>query len=159
MSSPARSRSLLQSLLFIMMIVPPVVFVAALPWLRQQSQGLVLLVTGVAATLTVVTSIALAILYDRTIDEWQRSNARFSTQWGWTIGGGVLALILILPPVRDLIISGAAIWGGTSNPDARLVITTFTFGFMATVLAQALCTILLSLAWGVWMSRAPRDPS
>jgi hypothetical protein len=45
------------------------------------------------------------------------------------------------------------------NPDSRLVITTFTFGFMAVVITQTLCTMLLSLGWHMWMSRDARDPS
>lgn len=159
MSSPVRARSWIAPLLLVTMIAPPVAIVAAIPWLRQQPEGLVLLLTGVAAMLTVLSSLALAVLQDRKVDEWQRSNARFSSQWGWTVGASLVALLLALPPVHALIVSGAAIWGGTPNPDARLVITTFTFGFMAVVVAQAICTLLLSLGWSAWMSRAPRDPA
>ncbi len=159
MSSPARSRSRLAPLLLVTMIAPPVAVLAALPWLRHQPDGLALLLTGLAAALTVLSSLALAVLQDRKVDEWQRSNARFSSQWGWTAGAGLVALLLALPPVHDLIVAGAAIWGGTPDPDARLVITTFTFGFMAVVVAQAICTLGLSLGWSAWMSRGPRDPS
>ncbi|MBA4000081.1 MAG: hypothetical protein C0461_05745 [Brevundimonas sp.] len=141
------------------MVVPPIAIAVAIPWLRQQSDGLVFLLTGIAATLTVLSSIALAVLNDRQIDEWQRSNARFSSQWGWTVGAGLVALLLVVPPVRDLIVAGAAVWGGVPNPDARLVVTTFTFGFMAVVIAQAVCTFLLSLGWHFWMSRTAREPS
>ena len=158
MSSPARARSHIMALA-VVMVVPPIAIVAAIPWLRQQPDDLVFLLTGVAAAVTVLASIAIAVLHDRTIDEWQRSNARFSSQWGWTVGGSLVALLLALPPFRDLIVSGAAIWGGMPNPDSRLVITTFAFGFMAAVIAQVLCTIVLSLGWNVWMSRDARDPS
>ena len=158
MSSPARTRSRVLALA-VVMVIPPIAIVAAIPWLRQQPDDLVFLLTGIAATLTVLASIALAVLHDRTIDEWQRSNARFSSQWGWTLGVSLVALLLALPPVRDLIVTGAAVWGGTPAPDSRLVITTFTFGFMAAVVAQVLCTLVLSLGWNAWMSRDARDPS
>ncbi|MDP2764124.1 MAG: hypothetical protein Q8O54_04725 [Brevundimonas sp.] len=158
MSSPARNQPRILALALVM-VVPPIAVVAAIPWLRQQPDGLVFLLTGIAAALTVLASIALAVLHDRRIDEWQRSNARFSSQWGWTLGAGMVALLLALPPFRDLIVSGAAVWGGMPNPDSRLVIVTFTFGFMAAVFAQVLCTLLLSLGWQAWMSRDARDPS
>lgn len=158
MSSPARTRSHIMALA-VVMVVPPIAIVAAIPWLRQQPDGLVFLLTGIAATLTVLASIALAVLNDRQIDEWQRSNARFSSQWGWTVGASLIALLLAVPAVRDLIVSGAAVWGGVPDPDARLVVTTFTLGFVAVVVAQAVCTFLLSLGWHFWMSRTARDPS
>lgn len=159
MSSPDRFRSLILLFLVVIMIAPTAAILMSIPWLKQQPDGLALLLTGVAGTLTVLASIALAVLNDRELDEWQRTNARFASQWGWTVGAGLLAMLLALPPVRGLIISGAAIWGGMPDPDARLVITTFTFGFMAAVITQVLCIALLSLGWHLWMSRAPRDPS
>jgi len=158
MASSARNRSRVQALALVM-VAPPLAFFVSIPWLRHQPDGLVFLLTGIAATLTVLASIALAVINDRHIDEWQRSNARFSSQWGWTVGAGLVALLLALPPVHDLIVFGAEIWGGVPNPDSRLVITTFTFGFMAVVITQALCTMLLSLGWHMWMSRDARDPS
>lgn len=157
MSSPDRFRSLVMLFLFIIMIAPTGAILAAIPWLKQQPEGLAFLLTGIAVALTVLASIALAVLNDRKLDEWQRTNARFASQWGWTVGACLFALLLALPPVRDLIVSGATLWGGTPNPDARLVITTFTFGFMGAVVTQTICTALLSLGWHLWMSRAPRD--
>ena len=159
MSSHGTSKMPLRALLLVLMLVPPISFVAALPWLKQQPDGLVYLVTGITSALTVAASFLLAVLYDRKLDEWQRSNARFSSQWGWTAGACLVALLLALPPVHDLIVSGAAIWGGEPNPDRRLVVTTFAFGFMAVVAAQGVCTVLLSIGWVMWKSRAARDPS
>jgi hypothetical protein len=147
----------LKALLLALMIVPPIAFVSSIPWLRQQEDGLVFLVTGIAATLTVVAAVALGILQDRSLDEWQRSNSRFSSQWGWTLGASLIAILLAWPGVQDLIVSGAALWGDVPNPDRRLVVTTFTFGFMSVVAAQGLCTVLLSIGWVLWKSRAPRD--
>lgn len=157
MSSPDRSRSLVLLFLIGIMIAPTAAVMAAIPWLRQQPDELALLLTGIAATLTVLASVALGVLNDRKLDEWQRTNARFASQWGWTVGAGLFALLLVLPPVQGLIVSGAVIWGGTPDPDVRLVLTTFTFGFMAAVVTQTICTALLSLGWHLWMSRAPRD--
>jgi len=159
MTSPDRFRSLILLFLVVIMVAPVAAILLAIPWLKRQPDELALLLTGVAAALTVLASIALAVLNDRKLDEWQRTNARFASQWGWTVGAGLFALLLVLPPVHDLIVWGAEIWGGTPNPDVRLVLTTFTFGFIALVIAQVFCTALLSLGWHLWMSRAPRDLS
>jgi hypothetical protein len=157
MSSHRQAWPPLRTLLLVLMVVPPISFLAALPWLKHQPDGLILVVSGIATTVTVVASLALAILHDRKLDEWQRSNARFSSQWGWTAGACLVALLLALPPLQDLIVSGAATWGGTPNPDRRLVLTTFAFGFMAVVAAQGVCTVLLSIGWVLWKSRSARE--
>ncbi len=159
MTSQHHARPRLFWVLAALCVVPPIAFVAALPWLKQQEDGLVFLVTGITAALVILASVALAVLQDRHLDEWQRSNARFSSQWGWTIGGCVVALLLALQPIQELIVAGAAIWGGEPNPDRRLVITTFTFGFMTVVLAQGVCTALLSFGWMFWKSRPAQDAS
>ncbi|MEJ0060792.1 MAG: hypothetical protein WDM79_14965 [Terricaulis sp.] len=157
MVSPHRTRPRLFALLVALCVVPPIAFFASLPWLKQQPDALVFLVTGITTALVVVSSVVLAALHDRRMDEWQRSNARFSSQWGWTVGASVFVLVFALPPVQDLIVSSAAIWGGDPNPDRRLVLTTFAFGFMAVIAAQCLCTILLSVGWVYWKSRPTRE--
>ncbi len=159
MSSHRRARPLFFALLAALMVVPPIAVFVSSPWLKQQPDGLVFLLTGIAATLTVVASLALAVLHDRKIDEWQRSNARFSSQWGWTAGASLVALLLALPPFRDWIVSLVANWAEAPNPDQRLVLVTFTFGFMAVVVAQLVCTALLSIGWAFWKSRSAREPS
>ena len=155
--STQRQSGLPKALLFGLMIIPPVCVVATMPWLAQQPDTVVFLITGVAAAVTVVASFILAILQDRGIDEWNRSNSRFSSQWGWTAGASLVALLLALPPFRDVIVAWVSAWTKVADPDPTLVILTFTFGFMATVFAQLICTALLSVAWTAWKSRGPRD--
>lgn len=159
MSSPRRSRPRLFALLAALCAVPPISFFVSLPWLNQQPDALVFLLTGITVTVVIAASFWLAILHDRKLDEWNRSNARFSSQWGWTAGGSLVALLLALPPFRDLIVHWAAIWGGAPNPDQKLVLVTFTFGFMAVVIAQLVCTALLSIGWAFWKSRSAREPA
>jgi hypothetical protein len=159
MSSHRGARPLLVALLVALAVIPPIAFVAALPWLKQQPDALVFLFAGIASTLTVVASFLLAILQDRKLDEWNRSNARFSSQWGWTAGASLVALLLALPPFRDLIVSLAASWAQTPIPDQKLVLLTFTFGFMAVVVSQLVCTAVLSIGWAFWKSRSALEPS
>jgi hypothetical protein len=159
MPSNRRARPRLYALLVALCVVTPISILAALPWLKQQPDALVFLLTGTASALVIAAAFALAIVQDRKMDEWQRSNSRFSSQWGMAAGAGLVGLLLALPEFRDLIVSGAAIWGGEANPDHRLVVTTFTFGFMAAIAAQGMCTALLSIGWVWWKSRAPREAS
>jgi len=159
MSPNRQSRLPLRAALLLIMVVPPISILAALSWLKHMPEGLVFLVCGIASVMTVAASFTLAVLHDRGIDEWTRTNARFSSQWGWTAGASLLALCLALPPFRSLIISTVATWLHTSNPDQTLVLVTFTFGFMAVVFAQLICTALLSMAWAFWKSRPAHDPA
>jgi hypothetical protein len=149
----------LRALLLALMIVPPISVFVAIPWLKQQTDAVIFLFSGIAAALAVVASFLFAILHDRGIDEWQRSNARFSSQWGWTVGAGLVALLLSLPPFRDLIVSLVANLADAPNPDQKLVVLAFAFGFGGVVLAQGVCTALLSIGWALWMSRSAREPS
>lgn len=159
MPSHRKGLSPLRALLLALMILPPIAIVASVSWMKHQPQGLVFLLSGLASALAVASSFALAILYDRQIDEWQRSNARFSSQWGWTAGACLIALLMALPPFRDLVVSMVASWAGAPTVGQKPVLLAFTLGFGTVVFAQGLCTVLLSIGWVVWKSRAARDPA
>lgn len=159
MSSHRLSRPVLLALLVALMVVPPILVLVAIPWLKQQPDGLVFLLAGLAATMAVVASLALAVLHDRQLDEWERSNARFSNQWGWTAGTALIALLLALPPIRDFIVSVVTSWVPAPQADQNLVLVAFVFGFMAVAVAQTVCMALLSIGWAFWMSRSAREPS
>lgn len=159
MRSQQNSNRLLGPLLLAVMILAPLSVLVSIPWLKQQPDETIFLFSGIAATVTVLAGVFSAILHDRTLDEWERSNARFSSQWGWTIGAAVIALLLALPPVRDAIVAVTADVADVADPSSKLVILAFTFGFGAVVLAQGVCTMLLAIGWAHWKSRAPREPS
>lgn len=159
MSVNRENRRPLKALLGAVMIVPPIAVLSSLPWLSQQSDSQVFLLTGIAGALTVLSSFGLAVLQDRQNDEWARSNARFSSQWGWTVGAGLIALLLALPPFRDFIVSVTGSLTKVEEPNSKLVVLAFTLGFGTVVFTQGMVTTLLSLGWSAWMSRAPRDPS
>ena len=159
MSPPRKARLPLRALLVALMIVPPIAVFAAIPWLKQQPDALVFLVSGLAAVVTIIASFVLALLHNRHIDEWERSNAGFSSQWGWTAGASLVALLLALPPFRDWIVALVATLADVPNPDQKLVVLAFTFGFGAVVAAQCVLTALLSIGWAAWKSRPARDPS
>lgn len=132
----------------------PIAFVLSIPWLKQQSDLVVYICTGIAAAGTILASMLLAIRKDQNMDEWHRSAARFSSQWGWLAGAGVVPMLLVFPPLQNLIISISGMLGDVSAPDKQLVLMAFLLGFMCLVLAQMLCTVLLSAGWRFWMSRS-----
>ena len=159
MPSPRKSVSPLQIALFAVMIIAPLTELLALPWLREQPDEFVFLYSGIAAALTVAAAFGASIIQDRHLDEWQRSNARFSTQWGFAVGTGVVALLLSVPAFRDWMVATVADVADVADPDQKLVILAFTFGFGAVVLATGLCTALTSIVWVHWKSRPSSDAS
>jgi len=132
----------------------PILFIAGIPWLKQQPDSVVYLCAGIAATGTVVASFLLAIQKDQSFDEWHRSAARFSSQWGWLAGAGVIAILLSFPPLQNAIVAVSANLGNVAAPDRTLVLMAFTIGFMSVVFAQMICTLLISAGWRFWMSRS-----
>ncbi len=132
----------------------PASFLLSIPWLKaQQSEALVYLCAGIAATITIAASFVMAIIGDRKMDEWHRSAARFAQQWGWISGAGLIALLLALPPVQDLIFALTSGLNDGQTVDREAAIITFVAGFMAVVVAQSICTMVLSAVWRARMSR------
>lgn len=144
-------------LLLALMIAPPLAVLVSLPWLSEQADGLVFLLTGIAATVTVVASVLLSILHDRRLDEFERGNARFATQWGGVAGTALVAVLLALPPVRDTIVASVASVVGAGDVDQQAVLLAFTLGFAAVAIAQTVSTMALAIGWASWKLRAPRD--
>ncbi len=159
MPSRRKSQSPIALVLLAVMVVAPLSVIVSIPWLKEQPDGVVFLFSGIAAAATILAGFFSAILHDRTLDEWERSNARFSSQWGWTTGAALVALLLSLPPFRDFFVARAADLADVANPDDTLVILAFTFGFAAVVMAQGICTMLLAIGWAFWKSRDSHDPS
>ncbi len=145
--------------LLALMVVPPISVLVSIPWLKQQPDGLVFLLTGIASILTVGASVLLAVLHDRRLDEWERGNARFATQWGWMGGLALVAVLLAISPIRELIVPLVASVTGVPDPNQKAVLLAFTLGFAAVALAQTLCTMVLAIGWASWKLRAPREPS
>lgn len=159
MSSHRRVRPRLYALLIALCAAPSVSVFAAFPWLKQQPLDLLFFVTGIAGILTILASLALTIIHDRSMDEWEKSNLRFSSHWGDAAGTSLVALLLTVPPGREWIASVVANWAGEPAPDTKLVFLAFTFGFGALVIARVACMAMVSVAWTLWKSRPAHDPA
>lgn len=134
-------------------LLTPVMFLASIPWLKNQPDPIVLLLAGIAAAITIACSFGLAVIEDGELDEWNRAAARFSNQWGWLAGGGLIAIMLALPPVQAAIRAASGALAGVTHPDMKLVLMAFGLGFMAVMLAQTVCILALSAIWRARMSR------
>lgn len=159
MSWRRRSRPLLFGLLVALCFAPGIAVVASIPWLKQQPDDLVFLLSGIAGAVTVAAGLALGVIHDRHLGEWERSNSRFSSYWGEAIGTSLVALLLLVPPFRDLIVSVVANWADAPNLDQKPVVLAFVFGFMALVIAKTVCMAFLSIGWALWKSRSAGEPS
>lgn len=157
MASHSQSRPRLYLLLLALCFLPGLSVVAAIPWLKTQPHDLVFLLTGIAAGVTIMASLALAILHDRSIGEWERSNSRFSVFWGDAVGTALVALLLSVPVFRDWVVSMVAMFSGRPDIDQQPVILAFVGGFIAVVLARVLCMALISIGWTFWKSRPARE--
>jgi hypothetical protein len=137
----------------VLMVLFPISFVIAMPWLREQSETMVHLFGGIAATGTVVASFVLAVLKDQDLDEWHRGAARFSNQWGWLAGGGLVAILQGLPPFQNLIKYLTTRLVESTDTTEQTILFAFMLGFMAVIVAQMICTLALSKGWRSWMTR------
>lgn len=159
--SPPRRSKVPHVALFAAALVPGGIFLAAIPWLKEQPDSLVFLLAGVTAVIAVAAGLAHSILNDRASDEWHRSGARFATQWGWLTGLSLMAVLVALPPFHDLIFSTVS-WAAINLahepvPDREVVILTFTLGFIAVVIMQTIATVVMSIWWFSRMSRSSNE--
>jgi hypothetical protein len=127
-----------------------IAFATAFPWLLQQPREVIAQGSWIGVALIVVESLVLFILVDRGTDEWHRSAARFSSQWGHIAGLGLV--LLLLAPLSQ--------WIGSWAPDGerRFVQIGFTLGFLVVMIAQVVCVALMRVGWTFWMSRSTREP-
>ena len=137
----------------ILMVLFPISFLIAIPWLKEQPDTVVYLFSGIAATGTVVSGFVLAIFKDQELDEWHRGAARFSNQWGWLAGGGLVAILQGIPPFRSVVVHISSSLAGSADSSSAQVAFAFMLGFMAVILAQVICILALHKGWRFWMSR------
>lgn len=132
-----------------------VAFFSALPWLRAQSDALVLAVGATAAISVMGYAVFIAIRSQRGMDEVERAGARFAAQTGALAGSIAIVLLMIAPPFQNLILHWAGVLG-TGSPesfDRESVLLAFDFGFSALVLAQTLGALVAYVGWNWRMAR------
>lgn len=124
-------------------------FLSAIPWLKQQSDALVLTLSAAASIFVMGYCVFLSNRLQRHLDEVQIANQGFATSRGWTWGAMATVVLLMLPPVANGLTDLANMLGtgarDTSDRDAvRLALF---FGFMLVVVMQLVAVMVASAIW------------
>lgn len=131
------------------LLLLPVAFFAAVPWLETISRPMAILIA--AAVVIFVMSYANYLSYRalRRLDEVQKAGAAFAAQWGAPAGQAAFVLLLMLPPFKDVataVVSKLADHPGMTV-DATVVVFSLTVGFCGLVLLQGIGTIVVRALW------------
>ena len=155
MPKPRHARPRLYMLLLALCFFPGLSVALSFSWLKQQPDDTVFLITGIAGAVTIMASFALAVLHDSGMDEWERSNSRFSSFWGDAVGTSLVALLLSVPAGREWIYNTVTSFADVADP-GQLVVLSFVGGFMTLCIVRVVCMAVLSIGWTFWKSRDPR---
>jgi len=90
----------------------------------------------------------------RRMDEVQIANQAFATAHGWVWGMGITTLLLMVPPVTNLLIDLANRMT-TGSPDRSTrasMLVALAFGYMLLVVMQGTCNVVAAMIWNRRMS-------
>src|SRR3546814_17993666 len=82
-------------------VIVVVGFLAAIPWLKQQNDTLVLALTAVASIFVVGCALFISHRLQRDLDEVQIASEGFASSRGWLWGAMATRILLALPPRTD----------------------------------------------------------
>ena len=131
------------------LIIVPGGFLAALHWLKQQNATFVMVVAAAVSILVMGYSSFLARRVQRRLDEVQIAHQEFANSRGWVWGLGATSLLLMLPPVTNLLIDLANMLStGSSQSSNRISVqVALFFGLMLVALIQTVCIIVAAVIW------------
>jgi hypothetical protein len=132
------------ALWFVPIVAVPAAVLVSLPWLRQQEQGVVFAVVGVAAAFVLLYSFVLAARMNRRLDEVEIAGQRFAQTQGMTIGWTVAVLATLFPPSMDALVGLAQSFSGSPENAVRLGIV---LGLMLVVVLQTLVMFAAAIWW------------
>lgn len=138
-------------------------FLAAMPWLRHQSDTLVLVFTAAASVSVMGYSLFLSSRLQRHYDEVQIAAGGFAAARGWVWGAMSAVALLLVPPVANGLVDLANTLGTGSRhtSDRDAVRLALYIGFMFVVVLQLVAVIVASVIWQRRMDRpmTPGQPS
>lgn len=130
-------------------VLVPVAFFAAIPWLKTISQPMAILVTAAVVIFVMSYANYLSFRALRRLDEVQKAGAAFAAQWGAPAGQAVFALLLVLPPFRDFataVVGKFPIHPGMAV-DGTVVVLSLALGLCSVVLLQGIGTVVVHSIW------------
>lgn len=148
------------ALLFSPVVVAVVGFFAAIPWLKQQDDGLVLALTAAVSIFVMGYSLFISHRLQRHLDEVQIASAGFATSRGWVWGAMATVVLLLLPPVTNGLIDVANMvsTGSPDMSDRGAVHLALFFGVVLVVLMQLASVLLASAVWQRRMGGGEEQP-
>src|SRR5579862_5563982 len=131
------------------LVVVPIAFFAAIPWLKSIGKPMAILVAAAAVIFAMSYANDLSFRAQRRLDEVQKAGAAFAAQWGAPAGQVAFGLLLVLPPFKDFAtatVSKFAVHPG-ANVDGAVVVLSLALGFCALVVLQAIGTTVVHAIW------------
>lgn len=128
--------------------IVPIVIIAAVPWLKQQTDAITLGITAAGSIFVMGYSHFLAARANRRLDEVEIAGQRFANTKGMTIGTVAAVLVMLFPPLMNALEDLAnTIALSTGSPDVAVKLG-ITIGFMLVVILQLLGTVAVAIWWG-----------
>jgi cobalamin synthase len=124
-------------------------FFAAIPWLKQQDDTFVLVLSAAVSIFVMGYALFISHRLQRHLDEVQIASQGFASSRGWVWGAMATVLLLLLPPVANCLIDLANMLS-TGSPDVSdrgAVQLALIFGLILVVLIQFVALIVASAIW------------
>ena len=124
-------------------------FIAALHWLKPQNASFVTVLTAAVSIFVMGYTSFLARRVQRRLDEVQIAHQEFANSRGWVWGLSATSLLLLMPPVTNLLIDLASMLS-TGSPDRSnrtSVQVALFFGLALVALIQMVCIIIAAVIW------------
>jgi hypothetical protein len=124
-------------------------FFAAIPWLRQQDDTFVLVLTAALSILVMGYAQVVSRRLQQHLDEVQIAGQGFASSRGWGWGAMATSLLLLVSPVADRLIDLANLLstGSADTTDRGAVHVALVFGLMLVVFMQLAAVIVASVIW------------
>lgn len=135
-------------------VLVPVAFLAASPWLKTTTGGPMVSLIGAAVAIFVMGyANYFAFRLQRGQDEVQKASAGFAAQWAMPAGQAAFVLLLMLPPFGDLATALVRDWAGEPGAavDRKVIVFAMMFGFGLVVLLQTIGLFIVTSIW--WMDK------
>ena len=131
-------------------------FFAALPWLKQQSDAVELVLFAALGIFVMGYAHFIAQRLQRRFDEVQIAGQGFAISRGWNWGSAATVLLLLLPPVTNPLVdlANTLSTGSPDMPDRGAVRLALVFGLILVVLVQLVGVIVASTIWEYRMRRS-----
>lgn len=134
------------ALWFSPIVIVPIAVFTSIPWLKQQNDAIALGIAAAASIFVMGYSLFLTARVNRRLDEVEIAGQRFANTKGMTIGTVAAVLVMLFPPLMNVLVDLAnTIGAGSPEKAIRLGIT---IGFMLVVILQLLGTVAVAIWWG-----------